>query len=48
MAFRLTIVLGIPAQFWNKLEAIYREKIIKANVENEMEEDKAFAKKDSI
>lgn len=26
-AVRLEMVLGIPAQFWNRLEAIYREKL---------------------
>ena len=29
-AVRLEMVLGVPAKFWNNLEAIYREKIIKA------------------
>lgn len=29
-AVRLEKVLGVPAQFWNNLEAIYREKIVKA------------------
>ena len=28
-AIRLEIVLGVPASFWNKLEAIYREKVLK-------------------
>lgn len=45
VAFRLEMVLGIPAQFWIKLEAIYREKIVKANAENEMDEDLELAKK---
>ena len=27
-AIRLEIVLGVPASFWNKLEAIYREKVL--------------------
>ncbi|MGI6767192.1 MAG: helix-turn-helix domain-containing protein [Lentihominibacter sp.] len=44
VAVRLEMVLGIPANFWNKLEAIYREKNIKANAENEMEEDKELVK----
>ena len=29
VALRLEMVLGVPAKFWNNLEAIYREKIIK-------------------
>lgn len=45
VAVRLEMVLGIPAKFWNKLEATYREKLIKANAENEMDEDKGIAKK---
>ena len=45
VAVRLEMVLGIPARFWNKLEATYREKLIKANAENEMDEDKDIAKK---
>ena len=31
VAVRLEMVLGIPAKFWNKLEAIYREKLEKAD-----------------
>lgn len=45
VAVRLEMVLGIPAMFWNRLEATYREKIIKANAENEIEADKEIAKK---
>ena len=45
MAVRLEIVLGVPARFWNKLESIYREKIAKANMENDMDEDIELAKK---
>lgn len=44
-AVRLEMVLGVPAKFWNKLEATYREKLIKANAENEMDADKELAKK---
>ena len=33
-AIRLEMVLGIPARFWNNLEAIYREKVAKAEAEN--------------
>lgn len=33
-AVRLESVLGVPAKFWNNLEAIYREKIIRMEAEN--------------
>ncbi|NLO68574.1 MAG: helix-turn-helix domain-containing protein [Bacteroidales bacterium] len=39
VALRLEMVLGIPAKFWNNLEAIYREKLVKANAENLMDAD---------
>ena len=39
MALRLESVLGIPAQFWNNLESIYREKVAKVMAENEMDRD---------
>lgn len=45
VAVRLEMVLGVPAQFWSKLEAIYREKCIKADAENQMDEDIELAKK---
>ena len=45
VAVRLEMVLGVPAKFWNNLEAIYREKLIKANAENEMDEDIELVKK---
>ena len=45
MAVRLEMVLGVPAKFWNNLEAIYREKIIKAEAENAMDADIEIAKK---
>ncbi|MCD8120679.1 MAG: helix-turn-helix domain-containing protein [Clostridiales bacterium] len=41
---RLEIVLGVPASFWNNLEAIYREKIVKAEAENAMDADIELAK----
>lgn len=44
MAVRLEVVLGVPANFWNNLEAIYREKLIKIEAENTMDEDIALAK----
>lgn len=43
-AIRLEMVLGVPAKFWNNLEAIYREKIIKAEAENAMDEDVQLVK----
>ncbi len=43
-AIRLEMVLGVPAKFWNNLEAIYREKTIKAESENTMEKDIEIAK----
>ena len=43
-AVRLEMVLGVPARFWNNLEAIYREKIIKAEAENAMDADAEMAK----
>lgn len=45
VACRLEMVLGIPAKFWNKLEATYREKLIKADNENKMDADKELVKK---
>lgn len=44
VAVRLEIVLGVPAKFWNNLESIYREKLVKIEVENEMEADVDLAK----
>ena len=44
VAVRLEVVLGMPAKFWNNLEAVYREKLIKVEAENAMEEDEALAK----
>lgn len=43
-AVRLEMVLGVPAKFWNHLEATYREKIIKAEAENAMDADTEIAK----
>lgn len=40
----MEMVLGVPAKFWNNLEAIYREKLIKVEAENAMEADEALAK----
>ena len=44
VAVRLEMVLGIPAKFWNNLEAIYRETLLKVEAENIMDEDEAIAK----
>lgn len=43
-AVRLEMVLGTPAKFWNNLEAIYREKIVKAKAEKAMEADAELVK----
>ncbi len=45
VAYRLELVLGLPSSFWNNLESIYREKLIKVQVENAMDEDKEISKK---
>lgn len=45
MAVRLEMVLGVPAQFWSNLEAIYREKLVKVKNENDMEADLMLVKK---
>ena len=29
VSIRLEVVLGVPAKFWNNLEAIYREKLMR-------------------
>ncbi|MFR7418292.1 HigA family addiction module antitoxin [uncultured Megasphaera sp.] len=34
MAEKLELVLGVPAGFWNNLEAIYQEKLVKVKQEN--------------
>lgn len=44
VAVRLEVVLGVPAKFWNNLEAIYREKLIKVETENKMDLDESLAK----
>ena len=45
VAVRLEMVLGVPARFWNNLEAVYREKVVKANAENAMDADMELAKR---
>lgn len=39
VANRLEMVLGLPAQFWNNLESIYRGKLLLVQEENEMDAD---------
>lgn len=45
MTVRLELVLGVPAQFWSRLESVYREKLTKAKAENEMDADIEIAKR---
>lgn len=45
MAMRLELVLGLPAHFWNNLESNYREKLLKVQAENDMDEDLEIMKK---
>lgn len=44
VAVRLEMVLGTPAKFWNNLESIYREKIIRVEAEKTMEADIELSK----
>lgn len=44
-ARRLELVLGVPAQFWCNLEAVYREKLAKVDEENAMDQDIEMVKK---
>ena len=44
VAVRLETVLGVPAHFWNNLEAIYREKLLKVEAENAMDADETLAR----
>lgn len=45
MAYRLEMVLGLPARFWSNLESIYREKLAKVDAENALDADKELSKK---
>lgn len=45
VAYRLELVLGMPAIFWSNLEVIYREKLAKVEAENALDADKEIAKK---
>ena len=44
-AHRLEMVLGVPSAFWMNLEARYREKLLKVEEENSLDEDKQLARK---
>ena len=44
-AMRLEMVLGVPASYWNSLEAAYREKIVKAEAESAMDADVLLAER---
>lgn len=41
-ALRLEMVLGIPASFWNNLEAIYQEALARVKAENNWERERAI------
>ena len=43
-AVRLETVLDVPASFWNNLESIYREKLVKIAEENALDEDIQIAR----
>ena len=45
IAYRLEMVLGIPASFWLNYEAIYRDKLEKVQQENQMDSDIETVKK---
>jgi len=44
VALKLEYVLGVPASYWNNLEAIYREKLVRVQEENQMEADAQIAR----
>lgn len=44
VAYRLEMVLGVPAKFWNNLESIYREKLERIKEENGMDRDKVLSR----
>ena len=44
MSIRLETVLGVPAGFWSKLEALYREDIARAEAENSLDADVDLAR----
>ena len=44
VAIRLETVLGVPAQFWIRLEAVYREKLLKHEAEANLESNIEIAR----
>lgn len=44
VALRLEYVLGLPAQFWTNLEALYQERCARVQAENEMDNDIEIAR----
>lgn len=44
VAVKLEMVLGVSAKFWNNLEAIYREKLVKVEAENIMDKDEVLGR----
>lgn len=44
MAYRLEMVLGLPASFWSSLESRYREKLERVQEENALDDDLEIAK----
>lgn len=45
VSYRLEMVLGLPAIFWSKLEALYQEDLLRIRIENELDEDIEYANK---
>jgi HTH-type transcriptional regulator/antitoxin HigA len=45
VSLRLESVLGVPASFWNNLEAAYREKVARVIAENDLDHDSELASK---
>lgn len=45
VALKLEFVLGVPSSYWSNLEAIYREKLKRAEEENRIDEDVEIVKK---
>lgn len=45
VAYKLEMVLGLPASFWNNLESIYREDLKRIEEETKLEDEKKILKK---
>lgn len=45
VAYRLEMVLGLSAKFWNNLESLYREKLAMVDAENALDSDIELARK---